>query len=139
MEVYIDASSLEKEDGDVATLCLFFAAGEAPQTAVREAPRSRNELEAKYFALEEALESLAVRASPPPELRVFTDCWMLINQLQERYDVKDPGFLRHKRRVEDLLARFASAEVLYVPKAENPATVALVREVEARGSAAAWG
>ncbi len=134
MEVYIDASSLEKEDGDVATLCLFFASGEEPRTTVHEAPRSRNELEAKYFALEGALESLVEEGATPGPLRIFTDCWMLINQLEERYDVKDPGFLEHKRRVEDLLSRFTSAEVLYVPKAENPAHLALVQAAEKRSS-----
>ncbi len=131
MEVYIDALPILREDEGRATLCVFLLKDDDIRVVAVEAPQAKSELEAKYFALEKALESIH-GGRPPEAMKVYTDCWMLLNQLQGRYEVKDPDFLRHKARVEELLGRHASAELHYIPKAENPAHEALVRH-EAEG------
>ncbi len=128
MDVYIDATPILREDGVMGTLCVYLLKGEDIQVLVEVAPQARNELEAKYFVLERALESIPEDSSPEAGVRVFTDCWMLLNQLQGQYDVKDPDFLQHKARVEELLGRHVKAELHYIPKAENPAHEALVRQ-----------
>lgn len=125
MEVYIDASPLLREGQEPGTLCTILIKGEGLQLSVAEAPKSRNELEAKYFALERALEGLPPR--PTGGIQVYTDCWMLVNQLQGRYDVKDPDFLTHKERVEGLLRQLGGGQVHYIPKSENPAHEARIR------------
>ncbi|MFQ5838834.1 MAG: reverse transcriptase-like protein [Thermoplasmata archaeon] len=124
MELYIDASSLPTERGPPTTLCVLLLKDRDTQVLTEEAPPSRNELEAKYFALEKGLKTLASRGTKVSHIRVYTDCWMLVNQLEGKYEVKDPGFRHHKRLVEDLMAKLGSVEIRYIPKNENLAHVA---------------
>lgn len=125
MKLYIDASPIQKEDRQTGTLCTLLIKDGDVQLLTKEAPPSRNELEAKYFALEKGLGALESRGFQGRELTVFTDCWMIVNQLQGRYDVKDPVFIRHKRLVEDLMTKLGSVQVRYIPKKENLAHTTL--------------
>ncbi len=127
MDLYIDATPILRENHEIGTLCVFLLKGADVRVLAEEAPQAKNELEAKYFALERALESVPEDSAAEAGVRVFTDCWMLLNQLQGQYEVKDPEFLQHKARVEELLRRYAKAELHYVPQADNPAHEALVQ------------
>ncbi len=125
VDLYIDACPVEQENHLGGTLCLILIRAQHEQTLMEIAPPSRNELEAKYFALERGLEALMSLAPGDENLRIFTDCWMLVNQLEGKYDVKDPGFQQHKSLVEELRAKLGRVEVRYVPKRENLAHAAL--------------
>jgi ribonuclease HI len=125
LELYIDASPYVKKDRSEVTKCTLCIRTPDLEVIVREAPPARNELEAKYFALEAGLKAVESRGIPPEGLTVYTDCWMLVNQLQGKYEVKDAGFLRHKRLVEDLGTRLGGLNIRYVPKQENLAHRAL--------------
>ena len=88
---------------------------------------------AEYQALLHGLRFALGRGASRVE--VFSDSELLVRQVEGRYRVKSPGLQPLHREAKSLLARFARARVVHVPRERNLEADALAnRAVDERGS-----
>ncbi len=80
------------------------------------------EYTAAIIALEHAVKLGATR------VKLFADSELLVKQLNGQYKVKNEGLKPLHRKVKELIAKIGSAEVQYIPRAQNKEADALANK-----------
>ncbi|XP_022150100.1 uncharacterized protein LOC111018362 [Momordica charantia] len=120
--IYVDGSSNERGCG--AGILLLAPSGERFEYALRFNFRTSNN-EAEYEAL---LACLCVaRGLGAVHIKVFSDSQLVVNQIKEEYQTKDPRMEKYLSKVRSHLAQFRTYEVSQVPRSENSNADALAK------------
>ncbi|XP_022157920.1 uncharacterized protein LOC111024530 [Momordica charantia] len=120
--IYVDGSSNERGCG--AEILLLAPGGERFEYALRFNFRTSNN-EAEYEALLAGLRvAKGLRAN---HIKVFSDSQLIVNQIKEEYQTKDPQMEKYLSKVRSHVAQFGTYEVSQVPKSENSNADALAK------------
>ncbi|XP_022158589.1 uncharacterized protein LOC111025045 [Momordica charantia] len=120
--IYVDGSSNERGCG--AKILLLAPGGERFEYALRFNFRTSNN-EAEYEALLAGLR--VAKELGAIHIKVFNDSQLVVNQIKEEYQTKDPRMEKYLSKVRSHLAQFETYEVNQVPRSENSNAGALAK------------
>jgi hypothetical protein len=58
-------------------------------------------------------------------LRVFMDSMLVINQINQTYEEKEPSMVKYLQKEKEMMTNFTTCEVFYVPRSQNKKASAL--------------
>ncbi|XP_022155184.1 uncharacterized protein LOC111022318 [Momordica charantia] len=112
--IYIDGFSNERGCG--AGILLLAPGGMRLEYALRFNFRTSNN-EAEYEALLAGLR--VAKGLGVVHIKVFSDSQLVVNQIKEEYQTKDPRMEKYLSKVRSHLVQFETYEVNQVPRSEN--------------------
>ncbi|XP_022150862.1 uncharacterized protein LOC111018909 [Momordica charantia] len=112
--IFVDGSSNERGCG--AGILLLAPGGERFEYALRFNFRTSNN-KAGYEALLAGLR--VAKGLGASHIKVFSDSQLIVNQIKEEYQAKDPRMEKYLSKVRSHLAQFGTYEVSQVPRSEN--------------------
>lgn len=123
LRIHIDAVRIRDEtcEGKTVTAVKILGSDEQFLSAQKQ---TKNSNEAKYLALIKALEILKekTRRVKIESATIYSDCWMVVDQHNERMGVKEAEILALKERADNLVKGMSTKiNVEYIPRIENKA------------------
>ncbi|XP_022154406.1 uncharacterized protein LOC111021683 [Momordica charantia] len=120
--IFVDGSSNER--GCEVGILLLAPGGERFEYALQFNFRTSNN-EAEYEALLAGLR--VAKGLGASHIKVFSDSQLIVNQIKEEYQTKDPRMEKYLSKVRLYLAHFGTYEVSQVPRSENSNADALAK------------
>ncbi|XP_038971178.1 uncharacterized protein LOC120104328 [Phoenix dactylifera] len=112
--LYVDGSSTL--GGSEAGLILTSPDGVVAEQALRlEFPASNNE--AEYEALIARLK--LAKELKAEDLRVFSDSQLVVSQVLEDFEAKEPSMQKYLQKVRELISALGSFNIQHIPRTEN--------------------
>lgn len=84
--------------------------------------------EAEYAAVQFALESIRALRSKPPEIHIFSDSLVVVQQMRGLAAARAPALKQAHLRVCGLVAQFQQVEFHHIPREKNRLADALANE-----------
>ena len=123
LRIHIDAVRIRDKNNEKRTITAVKIIESNEQFSnVQE--QTKNSNEAKYSALIKALEILREKAKKTniESATIYSDCWMVVDQQNEKIEVKEDKILALKEKADSLVEDIkAKISVEYIPRIENKA------------------
>jgi len=84
--------------------------------------------EAEYAAVQMALESLRDLRSNPPEIHIYSDSQVMVQQMSGLAAARAPALKQAQLRVRGLLSQFQQVQFHHIPREKNRLADALANE-----------
>ncbi|KAK0587832.1 hypothetical protein LWI29_029584 [Acer saccharum] len=121
-EMFVDGSS--NRHGSGAEIIIITPDGILTQTALRFDFRATNNV-AEYEALVTGLQ--IVLSMGAEHVTVYSDSQLVVNQVNQDYQARDPEMIRYLKEVKSLMSKFIRCELIRISRDHNSQADALAK------------